>query len=204
LIKNIVFDMGNVLIKYNPDEIMEKYKIIDQVEKQQVLRAVFNSVEWLQTDRGIIIDDEALVKFKQRLPENIHTRLEEMFEHWHKDRPIIEGMSDIIKSLKANGYKLYLLSNVSQRYHEIRNYLPEIDLFEGEFLSSDWHMNKPDLKIFKTFCTYYGVAPRECFFIDDSTANIEAAMYIGMSGFVFRGNALELKKELKTNGINVD
>ena len=204
MIKNIVFDMGNVLIEYNPDEIMKKYKIVDQTEKEQVLKVVFNSVEWVQTDRGTISDDEALVKFKRGLPENIHTRLEEMFKYWHENRPIIEGMSDIIKSLKDNGYKLYLLSNASQRYHEIRKYLPEIDLFEGEFVSSDWHINKPDLQIFKTFCTYHGVAPRECFFIDDSPANIEAAMYMGMSGFVFRGNVLELKEELKTHGINVD
>ena len=89
---------------------------------------------------------------------------------------------------RDEGYRLYLLSNVCGHYDVMRRNIPHIERFDGEFISSDWHLLKPDPEIFRTFCLHFGLNPAQCFFIDDQPANVFGALRAGMRGMVYHGD----------------
>lgn len=201
MIKNIVFDMGNVLISYNPERYIEKYCGDDEDDKRLLLQEVFQGVEWIRTDRGTMTDEEAVMSICRRVPHRLHKTVEALFCHWHEDIPPVAGMEELILRLKEAGYRIYILSNTCRNYHSFRKRLPAIEYFDGEFISADWRLLKPSREIYQTFCSHFRLVPAECFFIDDMPANIEGAMEIGMNGFIFRGDLGALEDALKDAGV---
>ncbi len=201
MIKNVVFDMGNVLIRYAPADFIQTFT--SNTEHQQLLlNEIFLADEWLQYDRGTITKDKIIENVTKRLPETLHVSVSEVMDTWYqKMTPIIE-MKAIVKGLKANGYHLYLFSNVSQDFHQFKHIIPGVDYFEGLFLSSDWKCIKPETEIYQKFFTHFDLTPSECFFIDDLPMNIESAKNIGMDGHVFDGDISDLKAHFKKAGID--
>lgn len=202
MIKNIVFDMGNVLISYDTRRYLDKYVQYEE-GKEILLKEVFNSIEWLRMDRGTMESDDAIKSICKRVPEKYHNPVVELIKNWHMDIPSYEEMESLVKRVKEAGYKIYLLSNTSSRYYKFRVNIPALRYFDGEFISADWRLLKPDLQIYKKFFNYFSLKPSECYFIDDSIVNIEAANEAGMKGFVYRKNIEELKVDMKKNNINI-
>ena len=112
MIRNILFDMGQVLLTFDRKLFLDRLNVTEE-EKQLLLREVFLSVEWVQMDRGTKTEATALETMCARLPEHLHPAAEELVCRW--DEPIlpVPGMYELVEELKAAGYGIYLLSNAS-------------------------------------------------------------------------------------------
>ena len=203
MIRNIVFDMGQVLIRWRPEEILEHFDLTGE-EKTMLLQELFWSPEWIQQDRGVLTEGEMIERVSARLPESLHAAVEEVIKAWHVwHLTPMPGMAELVRRLKAQGYGIYLLSNASTA---LRGYFPRIpgsECFDGLMVSAEEKLLKPQHEIYERLYDRFGLEPGQCVFIDDSPANIEGAMLTGMQGIVFRGDTERLRRELRALGIMV-
>ena len=202
MIKNILFDMGQVLIRFDRGYFMNRLGVSEE-DKLLLMREVFLSVEWVQMDRGTLCEEEAFRKIAPRLPAHLHDAAMKLISMW--DRPILEvdGMYELVEELKARGYGIYLLSNASIRQHEYWPRVPASKFFDGKLISADVHVIKPQPEIYRLCLEKFGLKAEECFFIDDVPANIEGALYCGIKGTVFHGDAKLLRQQLRAAGVPV-
>ena len=202
MVKNIVFDMGNVLLRFDPDMFMDRVGVAD-ADRELLRREVYQSLEWSRMDRGSLTDEEATAIMCARLPERLHHTVDLLVGHW--DRPIveIEGMEALIAELKALGYPIYLLSNASYRQHDYWPRVPASRYFDGTLISADVKLVKPQPEIYRLLFRTFSLDPAECFFIDDSPLNVEGAFYCGMPGAVFHNDVGELRRKLREAGVMV-
>ena len=202
MIKTIVFDMGNVLLRFDPELFLDRLDLAGE-DRTLLKREVFQSLEWGRMDRGSLTDEEAVALIRARLPERLHAAVEELVCRW--DRPIlgIPGMAELAEELKGLGYGLYLLSNASFRQHEYWPRVPGSRLFDGTLISADVKLVKPQPEIYRLLFDRFSLRPEECFFIDDAINNMEGAFFCGMPGAVFHGDAGELRRKLRAAGVPV-
>ena len=199
-IKNIIFDMGGVLIRFDRHYFISRLGYSGEDEKI-LLREVFLSLEWAQMDWGSIDEAGALANIRARIPERLHEAARRLLLMW--ERPIlpIEGMEELIRELKEKGYHIFLLSNASVRQ---RDYWPRVsgnECFEDTLISSDVHLVKPQPEIYKLALEKFGIRAEESVFIDDSAWNAAAACGCGIHGFVFHDDMQELRDFLKGLGV---
>ena len=108
-------------------------------------------------------------------------------------------MAELVRALSEH-YRLVLLSNVDRDYWQVvRQLHPELECFESLLVSCDLGMAKPDPGIYRQVCRLTGREPSQCFFVDDTAANVDAARALGFHGHVFR-TASELRSVLKQAG----
>ena len=202
MIRNIVFDMGKVLLRFDPDLFLDRVGI-EGPDRETLRREVYQSLEWARMDRGSLSEAEAAALMCARLPERLHAAVDKLVAHW--DRPILEvpGMAELAKELKALGYHLYLLSNASFRQHEYWPRVPASRYFDGTLISADVGLVKPQPEIYRLLFERFSLKPEECFFVDDAINNVEAAYYCGMSGAVFHDDVRELRAKLRAAGVPV-
>ena len=203
MIKNIVFDMGGVLIHFKPAALLAHFDI-SPADRDLMLKEAFGSVAWIQLDRGTISAEEALEAMQANLPERLHPVAEELVNGWWKLelRPM-EGMEQLLGELKELGYGIYLLSNATVRQPEYFPLIPGSQYFDGQIISAQWKLLKPQHEIYETLLREYGLRAEECFFVDDLNINIEGALCAGMSGTVFDGDAARLRRDLRRAGVPV-
>ena len=202
MIRNILFDMGNVLIRFDRKLFLDRLAVSEE-DKQTLLREVFANVEWAQLDWGSQTEETALESMCKRLPERLHAAAEKLTLHWDEPMIPIDGMYELVEELKAKGYGIYLLSNASYRQHDYWPRISASKFFDGKLISADVHVVKPQPEIYKLCLEKFGLKAEECFFIDDVGANVQGAINCGLSGAVFFGDVSRLRKELRTVGVNV-
>ena len=202
MIKNIVFDMGNVIIRFDPAAFIDRFGVTAD-ERELLLREIFRSPEWVMMDRGVLTDGQCADVLCPRLPENLRETARKLIAFW--DRPIIEieGVRPLIEELKSKGYGIYLLSNASCRQPDYWQRVPASRLFDGTLISYSVRLVKPMPEIYEKFFETFSLRREECFFIDDSPANVEAAIYVGMPGTVFHNDIQILRRDLRRAGIDV-
>ncbi len=202
MIRNIVFDMGNVLLRFDPGLFMDRLGVETQ-DRPLLMREVFKSLEWAQMDRGTLTDGQAVSSICRRLPERLHDTAEKLVTLW--DRPIleIEGSFELVRELSGLGYGIYLLSNASLRQHDYWPRVPASGYFDGTLISADVKLIKPQPEIYRLFLETFSLRPEECFFIDDANYNIEGALNAGMSGAIFFGDMGEIRAKLREAGVPV-
>lgn len=196
MIKNIVFDFGNVVINWDIDSILGKYGI-NSAESQKLKEIIFESEEWLQLDEGTLNAEQAEKIFRDNAPDHLKTQVSKIMNTWFEKIEFNKEICDLIKKLKRDGYRVYGLSNTNIQFY---NYIMKSDIgmyFDGFVISAVEKMMKPDKEIFERLFEKFSLNPRECFFIDDTEKNIAAGRECGMNGFVFDiGHYRELEKEL--------
>ena len=204
MIRNIIFDMGNVLIYYDPDAFLDRINLIDPEDRALLKREIYLSLEWSMMDRGSLTDDEAAEIMIKRVPARLRESIHRLVNEW--ERPIlpVAGMEELVRELKNNGYSLYLLSNASYRQHVHWPEIPASELFDGTLISADVHLVKPQPEIYKLLCSRFSLKEEECVFIDDSTANAEGAVFSGMKAIVFHDDVKELRRKLHGFGIHCE
>ena len=202
MIRNILFDMGQVLIRFDQQYFIRRLGIEGE-DMSLLMREVYRSVEWVQMDRGTLREEDAFRTIAPRLPERLHDTAWKLICMW--DRPILEidGMYELVEELKKLGYGIYLLSNASVRQHEYWPRVPASRLFDGTLISADVGVIKPQPEIYRMCLERFGLKAEECFFIDDAPVNIEGALRCGIAGAVFHNDAALLRSQLRAAGVPV-
>jgi len=202
MIRNIVFDMGNVLLRFDPKVFMERVGVEDPEDQKLIQKELFRSLEWVQMDRGTKTEAEVLEIVEKRLPEHLHAPLEELLLRWERPILAVPGMSEFVRDCRRAGYGIYLLSNASKRLHSYWKSIPGHEYFDGEFVSADYQLVKPQQAIYRKFCQVFELDPKECLFIDDVPLNIEGAVHAGWQGIVFH-DVEDLRKKAYEIGVRV-
>lgn len=198
MIKNIVFDMGGVLVDYDPMQVCE-YFMMDRQDRERVCTAVFVSPEWVMLDMGVLTDEQALARICGRLPERLHEAAGLCLKHWHEHcLRQYPQMEPAVRELKARGFGIYLCSNASVRLLECyQKSLPAVDCFDGILFSGAEQCIKPQREIYERFFQRFQLDPAECYFVDDQQLNIDAGKAWGMDGYCFNdGDFAKLKQVL--------
>lgn len=201
--RNIVFDMGNVIIKFDPPYFLDRAGVNDPEDRKLIMNELFRSVEWAQMDAGTLTEETAEPLILQRFPDRLKDTVRDLLYSWAYPRDMIPGMEDLIRRLKKSGYGIYLLSNASKAQHEYWPKYPVSELFDGKLISCDVRVIKPCHKIYQLFTQRFSLQPEGCLFIDDSAANVAGAIACGWQGIVFHGSAEELEKKLRWSGISI-
>ncbi len=197
MIKNIVLDMGNVLLDYNPEFVMDTF-CPDEESKDIIRRELFDAPEWVMADRGDIKDKDRFDLVKSRVPEKYHEALKNCADRWDICMDPLPGAEDFCRYVRDHGYKVYVLSNASDLFYTyFPKFLP-LAFFNGVFVSSDYLMLKPDVKIYETFLEKYGLKGEECLFVDDREEHVLGAQKAGMQGFRFLGDHRAVIRRLES------
>jgi epoxide hydrolase-like predicted phosphatase len=186
MIKNIVFDLGNVLISFKPAEFFEKKNYSEKV-RERILTDIFRSEEWLRLDNGELSTTEVIESIasrsslkKEEIAFIFNLRTELMY-------PIDQNVK-ILPELKKRGFRLYFLSNFPlDIFDEIKSGYYFFKYFDGGLISAEAKVSKPESRIYEILMEKYSLAPEECLFIDDIEINVKAAEAIGMQGLVTFG-----------------
>lgn len=200
MIRNILFDMGNVLLRFDRQVFLDRLNVTEE-DKQLLLKEVFLSEEWVQMDAGVLCEETAEPIMCARLPEHLHEAVHQLASCW--DQPIIpvEGMYALVRELKNAGYGIYLLSNASVRQHAYWPRVPGSEFFDGTLISADEKIMKPQPDIYRLCMERFGLKPEESYFIDDVKANVDGAAACGIAGTVFDGDTSVLRNSLAEAGI---
>ena len=197
--KTIVFDLGGVLIDWNPRYLYRK--LIDDEGDIDIFLTEICSSEWnVKQDAGRSLAEAtaervALFPEKQSLIEAFYDRWEEMLGGE------ISETVEILRELKANGEKLYALTNWSgETFPVARDRYKFLHWFEGTLVSGVEKLAKPDPAIFHLLLNRFELQAEHCLFIDDSKTNIEAASKIGFDTHHFT-SADELRKYLSQGNL---
>jgi 2-haloacid dehalogenase len=194
-----VFDVGNVLIRWDPRSLYRKL-IVDEEERDDFLARVCAS-EWnLEMDGG--------KPFAQGIAERIALFPEKadliraFDERWLETLDgAVAGSVAILEELQAKGIRTYAITNFSREKFVVTvEHFPFLNRFDGIVVSAHEGLLKPDCRIYELLCSRHGLAPEDCLFIDDSPPNVEGAQDVGMRGHHFTAPEL-LRAELKAAGL---
>ncbi len=183
MIRNIIFDLGNVIINYNQEQIINNFTKKEE-EIKYIYDEIFHAPEWELMDLGNITNDEAIEVINKR-NEFKYQKLTDNFLHeWYKKQEINRDIVEIAKKLKKNGYKLFVLSNMANLTYEYFKNDEFFSLCTGIIISAHEHLIKPDEKVFRLLLDRYKLNAEECLFIDDdpSEQNYKTANKIGIQG----------------------
>lgn len=188
MIKNVIFDIGNVLVDFRWRVLMEELGL--PAETQAIFaKTVFGSRWWGELDHGIYEEAEILAHFREDNKEH----LDEFDLVWDNRGRLVEPYAYAvawIEQLKASGLKVYLLSNYPRdvfTLHTECGCFPFLDRVYGRVVSGFVKMVKPNADIYEYLLSEYGLAAGECVFVDDREENVETARALGMKGIVFQG-----------------
>ena len=201
-IKDVVFDMGQVLIRFDREAIIGRLGLGPEDEKT-LMREVFLSKEWELMDWGDITDEQAAESICARLPARLHEPVRRIVLHWDEPIEPMPGMAELVAELKEAGYGVYLLSTASHRQPKYWPRVPGAELFDGGVVSAGIGYVKPERQMYETLLERYGLKAEECFFVDDTPLNVVGAMRCGMDGAIFHGEVAELRLHMRESGIKI-
>ncbi|MBU6234765.1 MAG: HAD family phosphatase [Alphaproteobacteria bacterium] len=195
-ITTIVFDVGGVLIDWDPEYLYRKL-IPDDEKRAFVLKHVVSRVWNGHQDLGLHTWADAVAARTSLFPEHAEmikaydTRWPEMVSG------VIADVPEIQAALRAKGIPVYGITNFSsEKWADAQKLWPSLTEFDGVVVSGHEKMLKPDPGIYHLLCRRYGLDAQNCLFIDDVPANVEAAKSVGMMGHVFT-NASALRETLQ-------
>ena len=197
MIKNIVFDIGNVLVEFKPKDYMKRLNF-QETEIEDLFQIIFKDKRWEDIDLGILNIEEYTQALCSEHPE-YKNKITQMFsENWRKEflKPKKSSIEFLLESSKH--YNIYLLSNISEY---VLTYIKELgfwDKISGGTYSYNVRYLKPEPEIYHRFFCDNNIIPSECLFLDDLQKNIEAAQAAGMNGIIFCDNIDEVKTVLRT------
>jgi epoxide hydrolase-like predicted phosphatase len=177
MIKNIIFDLGNVLIDFNPKKYLMNEGLID-ADLEFVYKEIFLSNEWVELDRGTMTREEALKSITFRNPDKIKLLMD--FAHFEEVLIPIESNVEILLELKNRGYKTFYLTNYHiEAFDFAFSNFDFFKCFDGGVVSAKVKLIKPDPRIYRTLQENYNLIPEESLFIDDTKNNVEVAAELG-------------------------
>ena len=201
MIRNLIFDMGRVLVEFDPERNLDRKEVYDPRDRELLLKEIFHHHQWHEMDMGLLDEAQMYEDVCTRIPEHLHEKAYELIFDWNDPIVPVEGMEELLKECTEKGLKLYLLSNasVAQPIYWLR--IPGHQYFEGTVVSALEKCVKPNRRLYEILLNRYELDPRECLFIDDVKANVEAGEALGIKGYLFDGNTAALREFLMRNSI---
>lgn len=189
MVKNIIFDIGNVILTFNRDYLLSHFYQGDEYELLKE-KTFFG---WEQLDEDLISQEDYNKRTADALPPHLKANALAVLNNWeylmNYNRPIF----DLIFELKQKGYKLYVISNMPFHFIDRDYKFPIFDYFDGKIYSAPLKIVKPDQQIFKILLDKYDLKGEECVFIDDTKTNLAGAARFGIHTFHYKFNTEELK-----------
>lgn len=195
MIKNLIFDFGKVLVDYDFEAFFRRH-IPDATRCEAFTPVIYN------VDLQQLLDRE-VKPFDDIMDDWIRDNKE-----WEKEIRLfidlyptivtgeIPGMYALLSQLKSEGYKLYGLTNWCSKVYLTMEQFPIFKLLDGQIISSEEHVIKPEPEIYQRLFERFNLKPEECIFADDRPENIEGGKVLGMDGIVFT-DAQQYEKELR-------
>lgn len=200
MIKNIVFDISNVLSPFRFTEYLAE-KGFDEAMIKQLYKATAMTPYWEQFERGQLTNDEVIESFISCNP-GIAKEIHEAFDSVSGIMGTYDYTEEWIDAIKRAGYKIYCITNFTPAgYHQCYDKISFVEKFDGCIFSFQEGVVKPERKIYELLLERYNIKPEECVFIDDTPANVDSAKELGMHGIAFENydDAIEKLRELGVN-----
>lgn len=181
-VKNLIFDVGNVLLEYRWYQLLIDCGM-DKEEAKKARELIFENKLWSEFDLGNLATQEIVDLYCKALPqyEEVLRRFFGHLEGMHIPRP---DVWERVHALKEKGYRIYLLSNYSKDFFEVHtkgaSFMNDID---GKVVSYEIHEMKPDRIIYEHLLSKYDLKPEESVFFDDRPENTETAEEMGIKSY---------------------
>ena len=181
--KNIVFDLAGVVVARNqercPQYIMDYFYFINSGDPMPEF--------WNNYDRGTESIDAVAEQLAQFRNSDFKTAKERMLEAITYQEEVV-ATAALIADLKSAEYRLFVLSNMSKEYIAFLRKMDVFKYFEGEVVSCETALIKPEKEIYSLLLERYNLDPEQTMFIDDRRENVEAAAELGIVPFHFDRN----------------
>jgi putative hydrolase of the HAD superfamily len=187
MIRNIVFDLGNVLLNFRPADYLESKNYPEEI-RTLMLKDIFGSIEWLLIDDGKLSVPDAidLISGNSSLSR---AEIVSLFDKRTEMLSPIGGNIKLLPGLKEAGFKLYFLSNFPlDIFEEVKNSNSFFRYFEGGLISAAAGCSKPHREIYDMLIRKYDLKPSECLYVDDLAPNVGTAVSLGMKGLITSGS----------------
>lgn len=199
IMKNVIFDVGNVLVDYAWPEYLESFGYPKE-KYEKIADAVFRNPVWNDRDQGLLEEEEYVTAFVKAAPE-YEAEIREIMRRSPECIILRDYAQTWIKYLKEKGYRIYILSNYSRYMMEhTRAKLAFLKYVDGEIFSYEVKQIKPNEDIFETLMARYGLKAEESVFLDDNKENCETARRLGIHAIQF-DNLKQAAGELKKLGV---
>lgn len=200
MIRNIIFDVGNVLVEYSWERMLKALHITGEAY-DAVAKATVLSPMWNELDRSLLSDEEILEGFIQNAPEyEKETRL--VWDNIPESIHCYDYSVEWVRKFRKKGYGTYILSNYSKRGYEMtKQELPFVADMDGVLFSYEVKLVKPEPEIYQTLLKKFQLKPEESVFLDDNEKNIIAAREAGIHAIHFR-NKEQAEAELEKLGVH--
>lgn len=197
--KNIIFDLGGVILKDKPSSILDSFNIDKRTHNK--LKIFFSDWKKLNLGEETLEDKYNHCNFPKEYDDLYKSKL----INYYKYREIDNRLIDCIKKLKKNGYNIYVLSNNNRECFEYRRNSLVFEDIDGWTLSCEYHTSKGEGQLFDIFIKKFNLNPSECYFIDDKMSNIEEAKKHGIKGTTFTTSEdiNKLYNDMRNNGISI-
>ena len=189
MIKNIIFDIGNVILQFNRDFLLKHF--YDGKEYALLKEKTFENWELLDED-GLTLE-EYNERVKNSLPDHLSKYALSVLNHWEYYMRYSDGIIPLIQELKQKGYKLFILSNMTRHFINNDYKFPILKEFDGIVYSAPIQMVKPNPEIYEYILNKYSLNASECIYIDDMKTNLAGAARFGINTFHYEHNTKELR-----------
>jgi len=195
---NIVFDLGGVVVKWEPDVIIAKW-FTDPTIRATVRREIIDHEDWLELDRGTLSLEAAIGRAARRTGLS-ETAVGEFMRQVPRELAAVPETVDLMYRLKANGHILYCLSNMPfASIEHLEKTYTFWELFAGKVISCRLNLCKPEVEIYDYLLKTYNLDATRTVFIDDIDANLATAAQLGIQTIKFEGSA-QCERELRRLG----
>jgi putative hydrolase of the HAD superfamily len=182
---NIIFDLGCVLIDWNPDKVLKR-RYADAAQRELLKQSIFYHADWLALDHGTLTEQAAMANFHARTNFS-HTEITVLLQEIRESLTPIEENWALLYELQQQGCPLYCLSNMTAgTFAFLKTQYDRWHVFKGIVISGEVNMIKPEPEIFEYLLNRFNLTPERTIFIDDLEANVLGARAAGMHAIQFR------------------
>lgn len=196
MIKNIVFDLGNVLVIFDPKSFLHDMLNNPKLE-DAMYQFYFRGHLWNLYDMDLLSHDDMIQKGIEAFP-NHPKEVKKVMNNWVKYVTEIKENTAWIDTFKQKGYSVYILSNLPKyNYEYLIQHVPFMKQVDGALYSFEVKKGKPDIDFFQLFLDRYSLKAEDCLFIDDKEENTAAASSLGFQ-VIHLDNPTQLEGEIST------
>ena len=197
-IRNVVFDMGGVLMDFDTKLFSHLY-VDNDADAALIETALYANPSWALLDSGVISEATMEAMARDRLPQRLWEPMQTGFAEWQEHQPILPAMNKQVELIHKAGYGCYLLSNAGVRWWKMKERIPSFSCMDGFMVSAFERIMKPEPLIYRSLCARYQLEISSCLFVDDNPDNCRGAERAGMQSYLYDGNASHFERAAKQN-----